>query len=85
MKSTAAVVALIAALSAAPLAAQTKNAKPQAAAPAPSAEKGVVLKQGAQPAPAKRARTLASVDARHCLQLTTNMAIHRCAEKYRPR
>lgn len=83
MKSTAAVVALIAGLSAAPLAAQTKDAKPQAAPP--SAEKGVVLKQGAQPAPAKRARTLASVDARHCLQLTTNMAIHRCAEKYRPR
>jgi hypothetical protein len=24
------------------------------------------------------------VDARHCLKLATNMAIHQCAEKYRP-
>ena len=86
MKSTAAVIpaiALVAGLSAMPALGQTKDAKPQA--PAASADKGVVLKQGAKPAASKRTGSLANVDARHCLQLGTNMAIHKCAEKYRPR
>lgn len=78
-------VALVAGLAAAPVLAQVKDAKPQAPAPAASAEKGVVLKQGTPPAAGKRTSTLAHVDARHCLQLNTNMAIHQCAEKYRPR
>ena len=88
MKSIAAVVpvvALAAGLSAAPVLGQTKDAKPQSPAPAASAEKRIELKQGAQPADRKRGRSLASVDARHCLELGTNMAIHRCAEKYRRR
>ena len=88
MKSTAAVIpaiALVAGLSAMPVLGQTKDAKPQAPAPAASAGKGVVLKQGAKPAASKRTGSLANVDARHCLQLGTNMAIHKCAEKYRPR
>jgi hypothetical protein len=77
-------VVLIAALSAAPVMSQMKDAKPQPA-PAASEEKGVILKQGERPAARAGSRSLANVDARHCLQLTTNMAIHRCAEKYRPR
>jgi hypothetical protein len=86
MKNIAALapVVLIAALAAVPVMGQMKDAKPQAA-PAASGEKGMVLKQGERPAARKGSRSLANVDARHCLQQTTNMAIHRCAEKYRPR
>ena len=85
MKNIAALApaVLIAALAAVPVMGQMKDAKPQAA-PAASGEKGVVLKQGERPAARKGSR-LANVDARHCLQQPTNMAIHRCAEKYRPR
>jgi hypothetical protein len=72
-------IALAVALSAAPVVAQIKDAKPQAA-PAVSSP----AKEDPKPA-RKRASSLASVDARHCLQLATNMAIHQCAEKYRPR
>lgn len=91
-KSIAAVspiIALVAALCAAPVFGQTEDAKPQAAKPAPaiSAEKSTAMKKDeAKPAAArKRGRSLAAVDARHCLKLATNMAIHQCAEKYRPR
>lgn len=90
MKRIAAVspiIALVAALSAAPVFGQTKDAKPQAARPAPpmSAEKSPAIKKEAKPATTrKRGRSLAAVDARHCLKLATNMAIHQCAEKYRP-
>lgn len=90
MKSIAAltpIIALAAALSSTPALAQTKGEKPKAAAPAPamSADKGAAMKDEAKPAARKRGRSLATVDARHCLQLSTNMAIHQCAEKYRPR
>ena len=90
MKRIAAVspiIALVAALSAAPVFGQTKDAKPQVAKPAPamSAEKSTAMKTEAKPAARKRARSLAAVDARHCLKLATNMAVHQCAEKYRPR
>lgn len=34
---------------------------------------------------AQRARSGGGADARHCLKLATNMEVHRCAEKYRPR
>jgi len=88
MKSNAAVIsvmALIAGLAAAPVVGQMKDAKPQQApAPAASADKPMAMKDEAKPA-RKRARSMAAVDARHCLQLATNMAIHQCAEKYRPR
>lgn len=95
MKRIAAVspiIALVAALAAAPVFGQTKDAKPQdakpqAARPAPpmSAEKSPAIKDEAKPAATrKRGRSLAAVDARHCLKLATNMAIHQCAEKYRP-
>jgi hypothetical protein len=89
-KSIAAVspiIALVAALCAAPVFGQTKDVKPQAAKPAPamSAEKSTGAKNEAKPAAArKHGRSLAAVDARHCLKLATNMAIHQCAEKYRP-
>lgn len=87
MKSNAAILpvtALLIALAAVPVAGQMKDTKPQAApAPAASAEKPMAMKDEAKPA-RKRTR-VANVDARHCLQLATNMAIHRCAEKYRPR
>lgn len=52
-----------------------QTATPEAA----DAETAPKLKMAA----AKRGR--AGADARHCLQLATNMEIHRCAEKYRPR
>jgi hypothetical protein len=81
------IIALVAALSAAPVFGQTKDAKPQVARPAPpmSAEKSPAIKDEAKPAATrKRGRSLAAVDARHCLKLATNMAIHQCAEKYRP-
>jgi hypothetical protein len=84
MKRIAAVspiIALVAALSAAPVFGQTKDAKPQAARSAPpmSAEKSPAIKDEAKPATRKRGRSLAAVDARHCLKLATNMAIHQCA------
>jgi hypothetical protein len=80
------VIALVAALAAAPVLGQAPGAKPQAApARAQSAEKAPAMKDEAKPAARKRAPSLAVVDARHCLQLATNMAIHQCAEKYRPR
>ncbi len=36
----------------------------------------------AKPVAAKRARSKANADARHCLQLPTNIEIHKCAHKY---
>lgn len=36
----------------------------------------------AKAVPAKRARSRANTDARHCLQLPTNIEIHKCAHKY---
>jgi hypothetical protein len=86
MKNIAALtpaIALAIALSAAPVVAQMKDAKPQAAPM--SAARGGAMKDEGKPAARKRGSSLASVDARHCLQLATNMAIHQCAEKYRPR
>ena len=35
------------------------------------------------PAVSKSADPCAQIDARECLKLSTNMEIHRCAEKYR--
>ena len=80
------IAALVAAL-AAPAAAQTQEARPQSPAAPVSASKGDApkLNQGTPPAARKRGPSMASVDARHCLQLATNMAVHQCAEKYRPR
>lgn len=45
------------------------------------------VKQGtatplAKPVAAKNARSKKDVDARHCLELSTNMEIHKCAQKY---
>ena len=81
------IAAFVTALAAAPVLAQTKDAKPQPPAAPANAGKASApkLNQGTPPAASKRGRSMASVDARHCLQLGTNMAIHRCAEKYRPR
>jgi hypothetical protein len=71
-----------------PVAAQSTTAKPPASAPAAPASADQAsppkLNQGTPPATARRGRSMASVDARHCLKLGSNMAIHRCAEKYRP-
>jgi hypothetical protein len=81
------IIALLAALSATPVLSQPKDAKPRVDTPAPamSAEKPATMKAEAKPAARKRAQSPATADARHCLQLATNMAIHQCAEKYRPR
>jgi hypothetical protein len=81
------IAALVTTLVTAPVAAQTQGAKPQSPAAPASASKGDApkLNQGTPPAARKRGPSMASVDARHCLQLATNMAVHQCAEKYRPR
>lgn len=42
-------------------------------------------KEPMQPMSKQRARGGGGADARHCLKLATNMEVHRCAEKYRPR
>jgi hypothetical protein len=78
------IIALVTALSATPVLGQTKDVKPPAGAPAPtvSAEKPAA-KSEAKPIARKPSRSRATMDARHCLQLATNMAIHQCAEKYR--
>lgn len=88
MKPIAAVtpiIAIVAALASAPVLGQTGGGKPAAGAPAASmsAEKDPAMKNDAQPASRKRGRSRATEDARHCLQLATNLEIHRCAEKYR--
>jgi hypothetical protein len=36
----------------------------------------------AKAVPAKRVRSRGNADARHCLQLPTNIEIHKCAHKY---
>jgi hypothetical protein len=85
--AAAPIIALVTALSATPVLGQTKDVKPPAAAPAPApavgAEKPAAAKSEAKPVAHKPSRSRATMDARHCLQLATNMAIHQCAEKYR--
>jgi hypothetical protein len=79
------IIAFVTALSATPVLGQTKDVKPPPGAPAPavSAEKPAAMKSEAKPVARKPSRSRATMDARHCLQLATNMAIHQCAEKYR--
>ncbi len=59
----------------------------QAAAPATMEKKPVAAKLEltmAEPkSEGRRGGARADVDARECLKLETNMAIHKCAEKYR--
>ena len=78
MKRIVAVTSLavvFAALSAVPVPGQAQGAKPQTAGAGPQ-EKQV------RPVAAKRNRSRTNVDARHCLQFSTNAEIHRCAHKY---
>ena len=79
MKPTA-VVALLAAalamLSSATVLSQTQSAQPAVTGAVPQQEK-------TKPAARPGRRSRANVDARHCLQFTTNLEIIRCAEKYR--
>lgn len=63
--------------------AQAEKPRPAPPAPAPAMEKAPAMKSAGESAPRKRVRSRAMVDARHCLQLATNLEIHRCAEKYR--
>lgn len=79
------IAAITAVLSSASVFGQAPAEKPSAIAPAPamSAEKDPAMKGRVQPASRPRGRSRAMVDARHCLQLATNLEIHRCAEKYR--
>jgi len=49
------------------------------------AEKPAMSKADAQAPKLEQGRgSRADVDARECLKFSTNMEIHRCAEKYRP-
>jgi hypothetical protein len=77
--------------------AQTPAAKPATAAPAPVAAPAPAAAPAppapAAQAPAREAKRPAvrvtpgtgpEADARSCLDLATNIDIHRCAEKYRP-
>lgn len=65
---------VFAALSSAPVLGQTQGAQQSAAAADAPPQ--------ARPVAAKRTRSKANADARHCLQLATNIEIHRCAHKY---
>lgn len=78
MKRIVAVTSLavvFAALSSVPVPGQAQGAAPDVAGAA-AQEKQV------KPVAAKRNRSRTNVDARHCLQLSTNAEIHRCAHKY---
>ena len=73
----ASLAAALAALSSAPVPAQTKQSeKPAATGTAPRLVQNI-------PASRKGKRSRKDVDARHCLKLATNLEIHRCALKYR--
>ncbi len=72
----ASLVAALAALSSAPVSAQSQSEKPAAVSAVPQMEES-------KPAVRKAKRSRKDVDARHCLQLATNIEIHRCALKYR--
>lgn len=69
-------LAVIAVFAAAPVTAQTQKEKPAAVG---SASQQAEVK----PVVRKVRRSRKDVDARHCLQLATNLEIHRCALKYR--
>jgi hypothetical protein len=59
-------------------------AKPQAATVQPAAKQQVAAAQpAAKPAADGPRRSRANEDARVCLELATNIEIHKCAEKYR--
>lgn len=66
-------------------AAQTdKPAANTAAVPAAKpAAPALVMGKKAEPEPVRMAASRAHIDARECLKLETNMAIHSCAEKFR--
>ena len=69
-------VAALAMLFSATALGQTQSGQPGVASAAPQEGK-------TKPAARTGKRSRANVDARHCLQLATNLEIHRCAEKYR--
>ena len=64
-------------------------AKPQAAAvqpatkPAEAKPQTVAVQTATKPASDGPKRSRANEDARSCLELATNLEIHKCAEKYR--
>jgi hypothetical protein len=64
--------------------AKPSAAKPQAATVQPAAKQQVAAVQpAAKPAADGPRRSRANEDARVCLELATNIEIHKCAEKYR--
>lgn len=70
--STPLMAAALVALLAAPLVARAQAEKPAATGTAE-----------AKPAAAAPKRSRSNVDARKCLELATNIEIHKCAEQYR--
>ncbi len=80
MKNIAVVAALVgvfAVFASSPVLGQTQKAeKPAVTSSVPRLEQNI-------PAAGKSKRSRKDVDARHCLQLATNLEIHRCALKYR--
>jgi len=71
------------------IAAAVRSSVPQAVVkdepPAAAAGRAMASAPASEPAPssARLVSASARIDARECLQLETNLAIHRCAEKYR--
>ncbi len=61
-----------------PMAGQAQGNKPEAAKP-----QMVAVQPAAKAAPEGPRRSRANEDARVCLELATNIEIHKCAEKYR--
>jgi hypothetical protein len=78
MKSILTAILLLSLLAASPLS-RAQTAPPQNSPPPSQAEN-----KDATPRSPDQASTSES-DPRHCLELATNMEIHVCAEKYRPR
>jgi hypothetical protein len=72
------VVFLAVGLAAAPL------AQAQTAAPAPKPQPGASEPRG-EPSRSAQEPARAGPDPRVCLEFTTNLEVHVCAEKYRPR
>ena len=58
-------------------------AKPAAVKPAEAKPQTVAVQTATKPASDGPKRSRANEDARSCLELATNLEIHKCAEKYR--
>jgi hypothetical protein len=83
-------IGLLAALAIAVTPAHAQPQRADTAVPIPAAETRVEPPAALEERSAPRlnqaaARPRSDIDARHCLELSTNAQVHRCAEPFRPR